>query len=276
MVERNSFLVVATLCLALASGCASTTGGTAHVIRCYGVASEAVEAAPAESGLLVNPAPGAKAEPGKAAPETREITEIDPPSAAANGLASAATPPATEPAKEKKAASDDIPDDLRIIAESEPGEAPADGANPMSRDLDGAPLGIIGEVEPVFIEEIPQPFSARIDTGAAGCSLDVKEMKLFERDGKPWVSFSLIRRETGETHAFERRVVRTAQIKSASGENEPGRPVVEMKVRIGGMTLMREFNLADRADLEYQVLIGRNLLAGLAVVDVGRSNTLSQ
>lgn len=275
MTKRNCILAVATLCLTLASGCVSTHGGAASRIRCYVVASEAVETAPAEPTVLVNPV--FETEIPAPPPEAPIIAEISPPSAAANGLAVETTPQSPAPPEPpSKAGEDEIPETLQITAESEPVEAPVDGANPMSRDLDGAPLGIIGEVEPVFIEDIPQAFEARIDTGAAGCSLDVRDMKLFERDGKPWVSFTFTHRGTGEEHAFERRVVRTAQIKSASGDGDKGRPVVEMKVRMGSMTVVREFNLADRADLDYQVLIGRNLLTGLAVVDVGRSNTLSQ
>ena len=154
-------------------------------------------------------------------------------------------------------------------------EPEAVGLNPRNHELDTElPLGIIGEFEPVYIEDIPQSLSARIDTGAAQCSLDAGEIKFFERDGKGWVSFSLTHRDTGEAHQFERRIKRTSQIRNADGTLER-RPLVEMKIRIGPETLIRDFTLADRGGLEYQVLIGRNLLSGMAVVDVSRSNTLN-
>lgn len=162
--------------------------------------------------------------------------------------------------------------------------APAPQANPESSaqeekesvpsDRYDLPLGIIGEVEPVFVEDIPQPFTARIDTGASLCSLDADEVKFFERDGKPWVSFCLVHRETGERHTFERKVKRQAAIKQIGGEDAQKRPLVEMTVRIGEMTLQRDFTLSDRGNFKFQVLIGRNLLNGVAAVDVSRSSSL--
>lgn len=47
-----------------------------------------------------------------------------------------------------------------------------------------------------------------------------------------------------------------------------------LKMRMGHITLDREFTLADRSEFEYPVLIGRNVLSGLAAVDTSRKNTL--
>ncbi len=149
--------------------------------------------------------------------------------------------------------------------------AEADPANPA----DNVPLGIIGEIEPVYIETIPHAFPARIDTGASICSIDVEDVKPFERDGKPWVSFSIRHRESGETFPFERKVLRTVAIKQKEGEESQRRPMVEMHIRMGGYETLQEFSLADRENFSYQVLIGRNLLTGTAIVDVSRSNVLA-
>lgn len=135
------------------------------------------------------------------------------------------------------------------------------------------PLGVIGVVEPVFVEDIPVAIPARIDTGAAMCSLDVGNLKHFERDGKPWVSFTVKPRNTGKSHTFERRVLRTANIKQ-HGRDSVSRPIVNITVRIGEMTVRREFSLADRNKFTYQVLLGRNLLQGLALIDASATNTL--
>ena len=51
-------------------------------------------------------------------------------------------------------------------------------------------LGIIGAVEPIYMLPMKTPFAARIDTGAENSSLDVDNMKTFERDGEKWVSHS--------------------------------------------------------------------------------------
>ena len=40
--------------------------------------------------------------------------------------------------------------------------------------------------------------------------------------------------------------------------------------------MTREFSLADRSNFKYQVLLGKNVIAGNAAVDVTRENTLEQ
>ena len=49
---------------------------------------------------------------------------------------------------------------------------------------------------------------------------------------------------------------------------------VLLTFRIGHLTLEREFTLADRSHFEYPVLLGRNVINGLAAVDPSRRNVL--
>lgn len=65
-------------------------------------------------------------------------------------------------------------------------------------------LGIIGAVEPVYVLPMKAPFAGRIDTGAETSSIDASDIKTFERDGEKWVSFTIVNRETGEKHRFEK------------------------------------------------------------------------
>lgn len=65
-------------------------------------------------------------------------------------------------------------------------------------------LGIIGAVEPVYVLPMKMPFAGRIDTGAETSSIDASDIKTFERDGEKWVSFTIVNRETGEKHRFEK------------------------------------------------------------------------
>lgn len=135
------------------------------------------------------------------------------------------------------------------------------------------PLGIIGEVETVYLPDFKTPFEARIDTGATTSSIDASDIKNFERDGKKWVSFKVKSRTSDEQMTFELPVVRTVEIKRH--EADPVyRYSVMLKMRMGHITLDREFTLADRSEFEYPVLIGRNVLSGLAAVDTSRKNTL--
>lgn len=78
---------------------------------------------------------------------------------------------------------------------------------------------------------------ARIDTGASKSSID---------------------RELAEKLDLT-NVVKTTRIRSASGGTIE-RPVVRIKVRIKGKTVSGYFTLADRHEMLYRVLIGRNIL----------------
>jgi hypothetical protein len=133
-------------------------------------------------------------------------------------------------------------------------------------------LGVIGQVEPVYITPFEDAFPARIDTGAETSSIHAHDITPFERDGKRWVRFSLKQRETGIDHTFERPMV--SKVKITRQEGDETRYKVNMRIRMGDVDMEREFSLADRSDFEFQVLIGRNVLEGNAVVDVSKSNLL--
>jgi len=133
-------------------------------------------------------------------------------------------------------------------------------------------LGVIGQVEPVYITPFEHAFPARIDTGAETSSIHAHDITPFERDGKRWIRFSLKQRETGIDHTFERPMV--SKVKITRQEGDEMRYKVNMRIRMGDVDMEREFSLADRSDFEFQVLIGRNVLEGNAVVDVSKSNLL--
>ncbi len=134
------------------------------------------------------------------------------------------------------------------------------------------PNNIIGEVEPIYLLPMKTPFMARIDTGATTSSLDAENVKMFERDGDKWVAFTIVNRTSGERYSFEKPIEKHTYIKRI-GDRER-RPHVEMAVKFGKDVFKADFTLAERDKFDYQVLIGRNIIAGRAVVDVTLSNTL--
>ncbi len=134
------------------------------------------------------------------------------------------------------------------------------------------PANVIGAVEKVYLPPMKSPFLSRIDTGATSSSLDADSMKVFERDGKSWVAFTVINRETKETHTFEKPLVKRIKVKRILEDEH--RPMVEMEVKMGGESFKANFTIAERENFEYQTLIGRNILSGRAIVDVSISNTL--
>ena len=133
-------------------------------------------------------------------------------------------------------------------------------------------LIVIGEIEPIYFLPMKSPFPARIDTGAETSSIDVSNIKHFERDGEKWVSFYLTNAQSGEKHFFEKKIEKKGAIKRM-GVSEK-RTFVEMDIKFGNETFSARFSLADRSKFEYQALIGRNILTGRAIIDTSLANTL--
>lgn len=128
---------------------------------------------------------------------------------------------------------------------------------------------IIGELEYVYLSPPNIQLSARIDTGANTSSLNALDLTEIERDGKPYVRFSLIDPQSGEKVELTRRVKGRVKIKEHLGE-ALSRPIVKMRVRLGNLDQHIEMTLADRSEFKNQVLIGRNFLRDFAIVDVSK------
>jgi len=131
---------------------------------------------------------------------------------------------------------------------------------------------IVGRQENVWLEDFQITLSARIDTGAETASLDARNIEEFERDGSPWVRFDIMRPDSGESVTLEREVDRIARILQSSSEKPERRAVISLGIVIGDIRQRAEFTLSDRSHLDYQILIGRNILQDLMVVDVAKMN----
>jgi hypothetical protein len=127
---------------------------------------------------------------------------------------------------------------------------------------------VVGELEKVWIDPPGAVLIARIDTGAQSSSVHAENMVEFERDGEDWVRFNLTLDD--EARALERRVVRYVRVYQQADRNGTRRPVVSMRLRLGDVQSSFEFTLADRSHLEHQMILGRNFLADMALVDVGK------
>ncbi len=131
---------------------------------------------------------------------------------------------------------------------------------------------LVGAVEKVFLSPPGIQFPARIDTGATTSSLNAGSVEFFERNGEEWVRFTLEQPENGQGTVLERKIVRIVRIIQATSPEWERRPVVAMGVTVGNTTQIAQFTLSDRRHLEHPVLIGRNILLDLFVVDVSRSH----
>ena len=132
---------------------------------------------------------------------------------------------------------------------------------------------ILGAVETVLISPPGAEFSARIDTGAAVSSLIAYQVQEFLREGKMWVRFNTSEQPDG-SRMVECPVKKILSVRQSSRGVPQPRYIVDLQIRLGERKLTGEFSLADRRNMDYPVLIGRNLLEGNALVDVSRQNLL--
>ncbi len=132
---------------------------------------------------------------------------------------------------------------------------------------------VLGGVEQLHLDPPGLEFSARIDTGAQTSSINALNIVEFERDGKPFVKFNLVHPITGEKIELTRRLRRYVRVKELGNRESLRRPVVRMRVMLGTIDERINFTLENRSRFKHQVLIGRNLLQDLAVVDVSKKYT---
>lgn len=140
---------------------------------------------------------------------------------------------------------------------------------PASKPPEPPPQLLVGELEHVYLTPPDIKLVARIDTGAKTSSLNALDMVEFERDGKAHVRFSILNPQSGEKIEIVRRIIRHVKVKEHNGEAQ-SRPVVKIRVRLGNLDQPIKMTLTDRSEFKHQVLIGRNYLRDLVIVDVSQ------
>ena len=131
---------------------------------------------------------------------------------------------------------------------------------------------IVGRQEQVWLEDIQLALPARVDTGAETASLDAHNIELFERNGKRWVRFEILHPDSAEPLQLERRLKRIASVIQSNTSEAEKRPVIKLGIKIGHIGQSAEFTLSNRSHLDYQMLIGRNILRDVMIVDVSQIN----
>lgn len=130
---------------------------------------------------------------------------------------------------------------------------------------------IVGLREQALIAGLNIVMQARISTNVANSVVDARNIQMFERNGEEWVRFTIYNPETKEPHVLERKRLRFQTVQTANPTPDR-RPVVEIRFTIGKLTQKGEFILADRSASEFPILIGRNLLRDVMLVDVSGNN----
>jgi hypothetical protein len=111
-------------------------------------------------------------------------------------------------------------------------------------------IGLVEKVKIIGNDE--REALALVDTGAKLTSVDIR-----------------LAAETGLGP-----VKRVTKIKTASKNFGSRRPVLHAKIEIGGKRFATEVNIQDRSHMTFPVLIGRNILTGNFLVDVGKNREI--
>ena len=127
---------------------------------------------------------------------------------------------------------------------------------------------VVGELERIWIDPPQAVLEARVDTGASSSSLHSENLVEFERDGDDWVRFDIRLGEDMVT--LEREILRYVRVYQQADPEGSRRPVVSLRVRLGNLNQEVEFTLADRSHLDFELILGRNFLTDVALVDVGK------
>lgn len=116
----------------------------------------------------------------------------------------------------------------------------------------------VGLEEQIIIKRVNdnKPFNGKVDTGADRCSLHGEDIEI----GDNYVRFNI------ENTRYKVALERFVTVLAANGSEK--RPIVKFNVEFNGNSFENiEFNISDRSDMKYQVIIGKNLLevAGVLV-----------
>ena len=113
--------------------------------------------------------------------------------------------------------------------------------------------------------------NAKIDTGARTSALHAVEQERFERDGEAWVRFRIPLPGKDGKCMVEAQVADEREVKNTGGIPER-RLIVSTILLLGRHRWRIEASLADRAKMEFDMILGRTAIRRRGIlVDCGRS-----
>lgn len=145
---------------------------------------------------------------------------------------------------------------------------------PSAPKLEVQTRTIMGWLESVVVESRQTKMRAKLDTGTKTSSIHAKNIEHIGKGEAPWVRFTL---EPGEAEAgqpadeplaLEKPLLRMTRVKQHGGEVD-ARPVVKLGFCLNGERYEGEFTLEDRSGYNYRILLGRDFLRNVALVDPG-------
>lgn len=134
-------------------------------------------------------------------------------------------------------------------------------------------LPIIGRVEFLQLEYPGIQLEGLMDTAAELTTLGVADIQLVEKDGQQHVLYALTDPATGEVHPMDSPLQRRATLKLGDGSSVRAY-IVRLWLTLGENRARVEVALSERTDMLAPLLVGRNFLTDVAIVDVSQRHTL--
>lgn len=113
---------------------------------------------------------------------------------------------------------------------------------------------------------------AKIDTGARTSSLHTASIEPFEKNGKLYVKFIVHPLQNNLTVEIEciAETLGQREIKNSGGDTEL-RYVIKVPIKIGAFEEDIELTLANREEMKFRMLLGREALSRFALIDTSKS-----
>ena len=134
-------------------------------------------------------------------------------------------------------------------------------------------LLIMGWREWVCLPELGlPPIKAKVDTGARTSCLHAFEVRPFKENGLQRVEFKIHPKQRNtQQQATCRADVLDKRVVTDSGGHKEDRWVILTTLNIGGHQWPIDVTLSSRDDMRFRMLLGRNAIKRLALVDSARS-----
>ena len=132
---------------------------------------------------------------------------------------------------------------------------------------------IIGWREWIKLPELGVPFlKVKVDTGARTSSLHAFDLTIFRKRGSDYARFFIHtqQRKKEPSVLAEAKIAEYRHVKSSNGQREL-RPVIITSIELHGETWPIELTLANRDDMGFRMLLGRESFKNKMLVDAGKS-----
>ena len=112
----------------------------------------------------------------------------------------------------------------------------------------------------------------KVDTGARSSALHAFDVEEFTKDGETWVRFKIHpdQRNSKRTVNAEAKILDYRLVKNTGGKSTK-RPVIITNVSLLGITWPVELTLANRDEMGFRMLLGREAIRRRLLVDPGGS-----